>query len=156
VNKITPFLWFDDNADEAVKFYASVFKDTKIGRTMYQPGEAGPGAKVLTIEFRLNGQDFVAMNGGPHFTFNEAVSFVVDCKDQADVDYYWSRLTADGGKESQCGWLKDKYGVSWQITPTILIDLVTGNDPARAKKAFEAMLKMKKLDVQSIRDAAGV
>jgi predicted 3-demethylubiquinone-9 3-methyltransferase (glyoxalase superfamily) len=156
MSRITPFLWYDDKAEEAVQFYASVFKDHKIGRTMRMEHAGIPGGKVLTIEFQLNGQDFVAMNGGPAFRFDEAVSFMVECRDQAEVDHYWSKLTADGGQESQCGWLKDKYGLSWQITPRLLLELVAGKDPVKAKKAFEAMLNMKKIDIQKIRDAAGV
>jgi predicted 3-demethylubiquinone-9 3-methyltransferase (glyoxalase superfamily) len=156
--KITPFLWFDDQAEEAAKFYTSIFKNSRIDKiTRYdKAGEkaAGrPAGSVMTVEFQLQGQDFVALNGGPHFKFTEAVSFVVNCKTQAEVDYFWKKLSA-GGKEVQCGWLKDKYGVSWQIVPTILGELLSGNDRVRSQRVMEAMLQMVKLDIAQLKQAA--
>jgi predicted 3-demethylubiquinone-9 3-methyltransferase (glyoxalase superfamily) len=158
MQKITPFLWFNDNAEEAVKFYTSVFKKSKIGK-IARYDEAGekaagrPAGSVMTIEFEIEGQDFIALNGGPHFKFNEAVSFVVSCKTQTEVDYYWNKLSADG-KEVQCGWLTDKYGLSWQIVPTILGELLTSNDAAKSQRVMEAMLKMVKLDIKKLQAAA--
>jgi predicted 3-demethylubiquinone-9 3-methyltransferase (glyoxalase superfamily) len=159
MQKITPFLWFDDNAEEAVKFYTSIFKNSKIGK-IARYDEAGekaagrPAGSVMTIEFRLEGQEFVALNGGPHFKFTEAISFVVSCKTQAEVDYYWNKLTADGGKEVQCGWLKDKYGLSWQVVPTILPELLSDKDAAKSQRVMEAMLQMVKLDIKKLKQAA--
>ena len=158
MQKITPFLWFNDNAEEAVKFYASVFKNSKIGKIARydKAGEkaAGrPAGSVMTIEFKLEGQEFVALNGGPHFKFTEAISFVVNCKTQAEVDKYWKKLSA-GGKEVQCGWLKDKYGLSWQIVPTILGELMSSKDAAKSQRVMEAMLKMVKLDIRKLKQAA--
>jgi predicted 3-demethylubiquinone-9 3-methyltransferase (glyoxalase superfamily) len=154
VQKITPFLWFNDNAEEAVNFYCSVFKDSKIEATT-RYGDAGPGPKgsVMTIAFELNGQKFVALNGGPIFQFTEAVSFVVNCADQSEVDHYWEKLTA-GGKEVQCGWLKDKYGLSWQIVPTALPEVLKQTDAKKSQAVMQAMFKMKKLDVAKLREAA--
>jgi predicted 3-demethylubiquinone-9 3-methyltransferase (glyoxalase superfamily) len=155
-NRITPFLWYDTQAEQAAKFYASIFKNSKIGKTArYPEGSPGPAGQVMTVEFTLDGQEFVALNGGPHFKFNESVSFVVNCKDQAEVDYYWDKLLAGGGKPSQCGWLKDKFGVSWQIVPTKMNALFEG-DPARAQRAMQAMLQMVKLDLGKLEEAAGV
>jgi predicted 3-demethylubiquinone-9 3-methyltransferase (glyoxalase superfamily) len=154
MQQITPFLWFNDNAEEAVNFYASIFKDARILEvTRY--GEAGPGpnGSVVTMKFRLNGLEFVALNGGPHYTFTHAVSFVINCENQAEVDHYWDKLI-EGGKPSQCGWLSDKFGLSWQITPTILIKLLQDPDPAKAKRVTEAMLKMVKLDIPKLEEAA--
>ncbi len=158
MQKITPFLWFDDQAEEAVKFYTSIFKKSKIGRIARydKAGEkvAGrPAGSVMTVEFEIEGQKFVALNGGPIFKFTEAVSFVVNCRTQAEVDYYWKRLSA-GGKEVQCGWLKDKYGVSWQIVPTILADLMSTKDAAKSQRVMEAMLQMVKLDIEGLKAAA--
>ena len=158
MQRITPFLWFDSQAEEAARFYTSVFNDSKIGK-IARYDEAGekasgrPAGSVMTVEFQLGGQEFVALNGGPHFKFNEAVSFVVNCKTQAEVDRYWARLSA-GGQEVQCGWLKDKYGVSWQIVPTILGKLLSGNDAAKAGRVMQAMLKMVKLDIKELKQAA--
>lgn len=154
MRKITPFLWFNDNAEEAVNFYASVFEKVEI-RDVARYGDAGPGprGKVMTIAFTLNGQDFVALNGGPVYTFTPAVSFVVDCKTQEEVDQLWHKLTADGGQEVQCGWLTDKFGLSWQIVPTILPELMSG-EPAKAKRVAEAMFTMKKLDIAKLKAAA--
>jgi predicted 3-demethylubiquinone-9 3-methyltransferase (glyoxalase superfamily) len=154
MRKITPFLWFNDNAEEAVNFYASVFEKVEI-RNVARYSDAGPGTKgkVMTIAFSLNGQDFVALNGGPVYSFTPAVSFFVDCKTQEEVDQLWNKLTADGGQEVQCGWLTDKFGLSWQIVPSVLPELMSG-DPARAKRVAEAMFTMKKLDIAKLRAAA--
>jgi predicted 3-demethylubiquinone-9 3-methyltransferase (glyoxalase superfamily) len=157
MQKITPFLWFNDNADEAVKFYTSIFKKSKIGK-IARYDEAGekaagrPAGSVMTIEFEIEGQDFIALNGGPHFKFNEAVSFVVSCKTETEVDYYWNKLSA-GGEEVQCGWLKDKFGLSWQIVPTILGELMSDKDPVKSQRVMEAMLKMVKLDINKLKAA---
>jgi len=150
---ITPFLWFDDQAEEAVDFYLSVFPRSKI-LTVARYGDAGPGPEgtVMTIEFELDGQAFIALNGGPEFTFTEAVSFSIDCKTQEEVDRYWTRLS-EGGQEIQCGWLKDKYGLSWQVNPTVLGEMLADPDPERAKRAMEAMLKMKKIDIPALERA---
>ncbi|MFI5805714.1 VOC family protein [Streptomyces sp. NPDC051561] len=150
----TTCLWFDGRAEEAVDFYLSVFKDSGRGRVL-RYNEAGPGpvGSVVTVEFEINGQKFVALNGGPMFTFSEAVSFQIDCADQAEVDHYWSRLTENGGQESQCGWLKDKFGVSWQVTPVELIDLIGDEDQAAATRATQAMYTMQKIDLAAVRRA---
>ena len=153
MQRITPFLWFDTQAEEAAKFYASVFKGSRVGNvTRY--GEAGPGPKgsAMIVEFELDGQPFIALNGGPHFTFTEAVSFSVACANQTDVDHYWDTLS-EGGKESQCGWLKDKYGLSWQIVPSRLGELMRSPDPAKSKRVMEALLKMKKIDIATLENA---
>jgi predicted 3-demethylubiquinone-9 3-methyltransferase (glyoxalase superfamily) len=153
--KLTTFLWFDNNAQEAVKFYTSIFKKSKAG-AVHRYGEAGPGPKgsVVTAGFTLEGQEFIALNGGPMFKFNESVSFMIHCKTQKEVDYYWKKLLAGGGQESQCGWLKDKFGLSWQVTPDVLLRLLRDKDPARAARATQAMLKMKKIDIKKLQDAA--
>jgi len=153
MQKITPFLWFDNQAEEAVKLYTSIFKNSKIGKVA-RYGDAGPGPKgsVMTIAFELEGQEFTALNGGPVFKFNESISFVVDCKSQQEVDDLWAKLS-DGGEEGMCGWLKDKFGVSWQIVPTVLPELLNDPDPVKAKRVMEAMLKMKKIDIQALRRA---
>ena len=158
MQKITPFLWFNDNAEAAVKFYKSVFKKSKIGKIARYPKgiektTGRPAGSVMTVEFQLEGQEFVALNGGPVFKFTEAVSFVVNCKTQAEVDYYWKKLTA-GGKEVQCGWLQDKYGVSWQIVPMILTELVSGKDAAKAQRVMQAMMQMVKIDIKKLKQAA--
>ena len=152
--QITPFLWFNNNAEEAVNFYVSIFKDAKIMETA-RYGNAGPGPKgsVMTMKFQLNGLEFVALNGGPNYTFTHAVSFVVNCENQAEVDHYWDKLV-EGGKPIQCGWLVDKYGLSWQIVPTALPKLLTDKDPAKAKRVMEAMMKMVKLDIPTLENAA--
>jgi predicted 3-demethylubiquinone-9 3-methyltransferase (glyoxalase superfamily) len=159
MQKITPFLWFNDNAEEAVKFYKSIFKKSRIGRIARydEIGEkvAGrPAGSVMTIDFEIAGQEFIALNGGPHFKFNEAISFVVNCKTQAEVDYFWKKLLAGGGRESQCGWLKDKFGVSWQIVPVILNELLADQDAAKAQRVMAAMLQMVKLDIKKLKAAA--
>jgi len=153
MQQISPFLWFDDQAEEAARFYVSIFKNSKIlGVTRY--GEAGPGPRgsVMTVTFELGGQEFIALNGGPHFKFTEAISFSVDCKTQEEVDEFWRRLS-EGGEEGQCGWLKDKYGLSWQINPTILGEMLSDPDPAKSKRVMEAMLKMKKIDIGRLKQA---
>ena len=148
MNKITPFLWFDNNLEDAVNFYTSVFKNAKILNA-----SKTPDGKYMVASFELEGQRFNGMNAGPMFKFNEAVSFFVDCKDQKEVDYFWDKLTADGGSESRCGWLKDKFGLSWQIIPKQLGELMSGKDPACSKRVWEAMLKMNKIIVKDLQDA---
>jgi len=150
VQKITPFLWFDSQAEAAANFYVSIFNNSRVlGISRY--GEAGPGPKgsVMTVDFELDGQGFTGLNGGPHFKFTEAVSFVVHCKTQEEVDTFWGKLL-EGGQESQCGWLKDKYGLSWQIVPTILAEMLRDPDPQKSKRVMEAMLKMKKIDIAGL------
>src|SRR2546427_1689073 len=151
--KITPFLWFDNQAEEAANFYVSIFKNSKIVNVS-RYGEAGPGPKgsAMTVVFQLDGQEFIALNGGPHFKFTEAISFSVDCKTQQEVDEYWEKLSA-GGKPGQCGWLKDKYGQYSQIVPSILGQLLGDKDPQKSKRAMEAMLKMTKLDIAALQRA---
>jgi len=153
--KIVPNLWFDKEAEEAAEFYTSIFKKSRIvGGTRYPEGSPGPTGEVMTVEWELDGQRFVGINGGPEFKFSEAISLQIDCEDQEEVDYYWDRLTADGGEESVCGWLKDKYGLSWQVVPAGMDELFSDSDPERAKRAMEAMLKMRKLDIAALRSAA--
>jgi len=154
MQKITPFLWFDNQAEEAVKFYTSIFKNSKVG-TIARYGESGPGpaGSVMTAAFELEGQPFVALNGGPIFKFTEAVSFVVNCESQDEVDYYWDNLLK-GGTPSQCGWLKDQFGLSWQIVPTALSKLLSAKDPQKSRRVMEAMLKMVKLDIKTLEEAA--
>ena len=154
MQKITPFLWFDGNAEEAMNFYTSIFKNAKVG-SISRYGEAGPSpaGSVLTASFELEGLQFTALNGGPHFKFNEAISFHVACESQAEVDYFWDRLGA-GGRIQQCGWLKDKFGVSWQIVPTALPRLLGNPDRAKANRVMQAMLQMKKLDIAALEQAA--
>ena len=159
MQKITPFLWYDDKAEEAANFYCSIFKNSKVGKiTRYEGAGAQasgrPEGTVMTVAFELEGQKFTAINGGPHFKFTEAVSFVVNCETQEEVDYFWEKLTADGGKESQCAWLKDKYGLSWQIVPAVLIELLQDKDPAKAQRVMSAMLQMKKIDIATLKQAA--
>jgi predicted 3-demethylubiquinone-9 3-methyltransferase (glyoxalase superfamily) len=156
--KITPFLWFDDQAEEAVKFYTSIFKNSKIGRTLRYRAEAAkasgrPVGSVLTIEFELEGQKFTALNGGPQFKFNESVSFVVHCETQDEVDYFWQKLTADGGQESACGWLRDKFGLSWQVTPTVLIEMLHDKDTKKSERVMNAMMQMQKIDIEKLKAA---
>jgi len=157
MQEITPCLWFDSNAEEAVKFYASVFKKSKIGK-ISRYGEEGyeihgkPAGTVLTVEFELNGQTFTALNGGPLFKFNEAISFQVSCKSQKEVDYYWEKLS-EGGEKGQCGWLKDKYGVSWQIVPTVLGEMLQGKVTKKSERVMKALLQMKKLDIRKLKQA---
>ncbi|HEX9464471.1 MAG TPA: VOC family protein [Alphaproteobacteria bacterium] len=154
MQKITPFLWFDGKAEEAMNFYVSIFKNSKV-LAISRYGDAGPGPKgtVMTAAFELDGQKFVALNGGPQFTFTPAVSFVVDCETQAEVDHFWEKLSA-GGKPNHCGWLTDRYGVSWQVVPTILPRLLTGDDPAKVQRVMQAMMHMDKLDIAGLQGAA--
>lgn len=153
MQKITPFLWFDSQAEEAANFYVSIFKNSKINSIVHY-GKAGPGPEgsVMTVEFQLDGQKFVALNGGPLFKFTEAISFVKNCETQQEVDEYWAKLS-EGGDESMCGWLKDKYGLSWQIVPTALVELLQDKDPEKAKRVMEAMLQMKKIDIKKLKQA---
>ena len=158
MQKITPFLWFDHQAEEAAKFYTSIFKNSKIGKILrYDEASAkaagGPVGSVLTIEFEIEGQKFTALNGGPQFKFNESVSFVVNCETQEEVDYFWEKLTADGGKESACSWLKDKFGLSWQITPRVLIEMLQDKDAEKAARVMKAMLEMDKIDIKKLKEA---
>jgi predicted 3-demethylubiquinone-9 3-methyltransferase (glyoxalase superfamily) len=158
MQKITPFLWFDDQAEEAANFYTSLFKNSKICRIFHHNEEAAektgrPVGSVLTIEFEIEGQKFVALNGGPLFKFNESVSFVINCETQEEVDYFWEKLTADGGEESACGWLRDKFGLSWQITPTVLIDMLHDSDEEKSGRVMQAMLQMQKIDIKALKDA---
>ena len=153
MSKITPFLWFDNQAEEAMQFYTSIFKNSKPGRiTRY--GEGGPGAKgsVMSVTFQLEGQEFMALNGGPHFSFTPAISLFVDCQTQEEVDQLWEKLSG-GGKKERCGWLKDKYGLSWQIIPSALGEMIEDKDPARSKRVIEAMLQMDKIDIPGLRKA---
>lgn len=157
MQKITPFLWFDDKAEEAAKLYVSIFKNSRINNiTRY--GDEGsavagrPKGTVMTVEFILDGQEFVALNGGPHFKFTEAVSFVVNCDTQEEVDKFWEKLS-EGGEKSQCGWLKDKYGMSWQVVPTVLGELFQDQDPKRSERVMKAMLQMSKLDIAALKQA---
>ena len=153
MQKIVPFLWFNDNAEEAMNFYVSIFKNSKLGRvTRY--GDAGPGPKgsVMWCTFTLEGQEFHALNGGPHFKFTQAISLFVNCETQQEVDELWKKLSA-GGREDQCGWLQDKYGLSWQIIPTILGKLLGDKDPVKANRAMQAMLRMKKIDINGLQRA---
>src|SRR3954467_551379 len=153
MHTITPFLWFDGKAEEAAKFYTSIFPKSKI-RHVTRYGDAGPGPKgsVMTVEFRLDGQTFIALNGGPEFRFNESVSFMVHCKTQAGGDRYWKKLTA-GGKEVACGWLKDKYGLCWQIVPTEFFELVSSKDATKSQRVMHAMLNMVKFDIAKLKQA---
>jgi len=153
--KITTFLWFDNNAEEAANFYVSVFKNSRVlSSAPYPEGSPGPKGAVMIVEFELDGQRFTALNGGPHFKFNEAISLLVHCKTQEEVDYYWEKLTADGGQESQCGWLKDKFGLSWQITPDELLKVWFEGDAAKAERVMQAMMGMKKLIIKDLEAAA--
>jgi predicted 3-demethylubiquinone-9 3-methyltransferase (glyoxalase superfamily) len=157
IQKITPFLWFDDKAEEAVKFYVSLFKNSKIG-TITRYGEEGaevsgrPKGTVMTVTFQLEGQAFMALNGGPHFTFTEAISFIVNCGTQQEVDRFWEKLS-EGGEKGQCGWLKDKYGLSWQIVPTVLSKMLNDKDPKKSKRVMKALLQMGKIDIATLRRA---
>ena len=148
MKKITPFLWFDTEAEEAMHFYVSIFKNSKVlGVT------PGPNDRAMSVNFELEGQEFIGLNAGPQFKFNEAISFLVDCKTQEEVDELWEKLTADGGEEGRCGWLKDKYGLSWQIIPTALGEMLSDPNPEKAGRAMQAMLQMNKIDIQGLRQA---
>jgi len=153
MQKITPFLWFDGKAEEAARFYTSVFKNSKLlSVSRYGEGGPGPQGSVMTVAFELDGEKFVALNGGPNYTFSPAVSFVVNCETQQEVDHYWQRLS-EGGEEIQCGWLRDKYGLSWQIVPTVLPELLQDKDAEKRKRVMAAMLKMVKLDIEALKRA---
>ncbi len=156
MQKITPFLWFDDQAEEAAKFYASIFKNSKVERILRYGEEAAektgrPKGSAMTVEFELGSQQFVALNGGPLFKFSEAISFVVNCETQEEVDYFWEKLS-EGGEKSRCGWLKDKFGLSWQVVPTVLIELT--HDAAKSEKVMNAMMQMDKIDISKLKRAA--
>jgi predicted 3-demethylubiquinone-9 3-methyltransferase (glyoxalase superfamily) len=157
MQKITPFFWFDDKAEEAASFYTSIFKNSKIVN-IARYGDAGaavtgrPKGTVMTVAFQLEGQEFVALNGGPQFKFTEAISLVVNCQTQEEVDEYWKKLS-DGGQEVQCGWLKDKYGLSWQIVPTVLGEMLSDRDPKKAERVMKAMLQMKKIEIKGLKQA---
>ena len=159
MQKITPFLWFDDKAEEAANFYVSLFKNSKVG-DIARYDEAGakasgrPSGSVMVVEFQLEGQEFVALNGGPHFKFTEAISFVVNCETQEEVDEFWEKLS-EGGQEGQCGWLKDKYGLSWQVVPTVLTEMLKDKDPQKSQRVMKAMLQMKKIDIPTLKQAYG-
>jgi predicted 3-demethylubiquinone-9 3-methyltransferase (glyoxalase superfamily) len=151
---IVPNLWFDNQAEQAAQFYTSVFPNSRLGAiARYPEGAPGPAGEVMTVEFELDGTKFIGINGGPQFPFSEAVSFLITCADQAEVDYYWERLT-DGGEQSQCGWLRDRFGLSWQVVPGGMDELFADPDPERAQRAMQAMLGMRKLDVAALRRAA--
>jgi predicted 3-demethylubiquinone-9 3-methyltransferase (glyoxalase superfamily) len=154
MEKISTFLWFDNQAEEAVNFYTSLFKNSKKG-LMSRYSEAGPGpaGSVMTATFELEGRPFIALNGGPHFKFTEAISLVINCESQQEVDYYWDGLLGGGGTPSQCGWLKDKYGLSWQVVPTILLKFLADKDRDRAKRVTQAMMKMVKIEIKALEDA---
>jgi predicted 3-demethylubiquinone-9 3-methyltransferase (glyoxalase superfamily) len=153
--KITPCLWFNYNAEEAVNFYVSVFKNSRIlSMSHYGPNMPGPEGAVLTIEFELDGQRFTALNGGPDFKFNESISLMVACNTQAEIDEFWEKLTADGGKEIECSWLKDKYGLAWQIVPANLSELISSGDQAKTNRVMAAVMTMKKLDIAKLQAAA--
>lgn len=154
MQKISPFLWFDGKAEEAANFYVSIFRNSKIASVMHY-GEAGPGPKgsVMGVTFQLDGQEFMAINGGPQFTFSPAISFFVKCETQAEIDHFWDKLLAGGGKTQQCGWLTDKYGVTWQIVPTVLGELLQSKDAEKSQRAMRAMLQMVKLDIAALQKA---
>jgi predicted 3-demethylubiquinone-9 3-methyltransferase (glyoxalase superfamily) len=155
MQKITPCLWFDDQAEEAARFYTSIFKNSKIGKiTHYGEGAPRPKGSVLTVSFQLDGQEFLALNGGPLYQFTEAISLLVNCKTQRELGRLWEKLS-EGGKDLQCGWLKDKYGVSWQIVPTVLADMWSDPDPARTARVMQALMGMQKLDIKALKKAYG-
>jgi predicted 3-demethylubiquinone-9 3-methyltransferase (glyoxalase superfamily) len=153
MQRITPFLWFEHQAEEAANFYVSIFPNSRVGKiTRYGNAGPGPPGSVMTVEFQLDGLTFVALNGGPTFKFTEAISFVVNCETQEEIDAYWDRLSA-GGSDLQCGWLKDKFGLSWQIVPTVLPQILSNPDPNKAQRTMKAMLGMKKLDIRALKEA---
>src|SRR5437867_7452601 len=155
MSKISPFLWFDNQAEEAAHLYVSLFKNSKVvTTTRYSDAGPGPKGSVMTVEFELAGQRFIALNGGPQFKFTEAISFSVDCKTQQELDAFWEKLSA-GGEPGPCGWLKDKYGLSWQINPTVLGEMLSDPDPAKANRVMEAMLKMTRIDIPALKRAYG-
>lgn len=153
MQKITPFLWFDNQVEEAINFYTSVFKDSKI-LSVAKYGKEGPGPEgtVMTAKFMIGGQEFVALNGGPQFTFSEAISFVINCENQEEINYYWDKLS-EGGEEQGPGWIKDKYGVSWQVVPVILTEMLSDEDPLKSQRVMAAMMQMMKLDIKTLKDA---
>ena len=158
MKKINPFLWFDSEAEEAAKFYVGIFKNSKIGKVARYPKEAAekigrPPGSVMTVEFTLDRVDFVALNGGPQFKFTEAISFSVNCETQDEIDYFWEKLSADGGSTGPCGWLKDKFGLSWQVSPVVLGDMLADQDAARAERVMAAMLDMEKIDIAALNRA---
>lgn len=154
MKRITPFLWFDNNAEEAANFYVSVFPNSKVLRvTRYGDTGPGPAGSVMTVDFDLDGEEFVGLNGGPKDKFNWAVSFVVNCETQEEVDYYWDKLSENGGEKSRCGWLKDQFGLWWQITPTILTEMIGDKDPEKAQRVMQAMMKMDKIEIEPIKRA---
>jgi predicted 3-demethylubiquinone-9 3-methyltransferase (glyoxalase superfamily) len=152
--KVSTFLWFDKNAEEAVNFYVSAFKNSNVRKTVHY-GDEGPGPKgsVMTIDFQLDGQEFTALNGGPQFKFTEAISLVVHCGTQDEVDYFWEKLS-EGGEKVECGWLKDKFGLSWQIVPDVLLELLQDDDPKKSQRVMKALMQMKKLDIEGLKQAA--
>jgi predicted 3-demethylubiquinone-9 3-methyltransferase (glyoxalase superfamily) len=155
IQKIKPFLWFDTHSEDAAKYYVSIFKNSKVLEVArYPEGGPAPAGSVMIVSFELEGMQFVALNAGPLFKFTEAISFVVTTESQEETDYYWNKLTADGGKESDCGWLKDKFGLSWQITPKALIDLLSGSDKQKAARVMAAMMTMQKIDIAALQRAA--
>jgi predicted 3-demethylubiquinone-9 3-methyltransferase (glyoxalase superfamily) len=154
MKKITPFLWFDSQAEEAVKLYTSLFPNSRVlETTRYSEGAPGPAGTVMTVNFELNGQEFTALNGGPEFKFTEAVSFVIHCEDQAEVDRYWEKLS-EGGEQQPCGWVKDRFGLSWQVVPTVLFELLQHPDPEKAKRVMQTMLQMRKLEIGPLQESA--
>jgi predicted 3-demethylubiquinone-9 3-methyltransferase (glyoxalase superfamily) len=155
MQKITPFLWFDKEAEEAATFYCSIFKNSKMLKTARYSADAGPWPKggVISVQFELDGQEFIALNGGPQFKFTEAISFTVSCKDQADIDHYWDNLLAGGGQESRCGWLKDRYGLSWQVNADVLGEMLADKDARKAKRVMEAMMQMNKIEIRKLKEA---
>jgi predicted 3-demethylubiquinone-9 3-methyltransferase (glyoxalase superfamily) len=159
MKKINPFLWFDSEAEEAANFYVGIFKNSKISKIARYPKEAAekigrPPGSVMTIEFKLDGVEFVALNGGPMFKFTEAVSFIVNCETQGEIDYFWEKLSADGGSTGRCGWLKDKFGLSWQVNPVVLGDMLADKDAAKAERVMNAMMEMDKIDIAALERAA--
>ena len=153
MQKITPFLWFDNQAEEAMNFYTSIFKNSKIGKvSRYPEGGPGPAGQVMTATFELNGQEFIVLNGGPQFHFTEAISFLVNCETQEEVDDFWEKLS-EGGQKSQCGWLKDKYGLSWQIVPKALGEMMADKDVEKSKRVMMAMMQMSKIDIKALKQA---
>src|SRR5262245_41810044 len=152
--KITPFLWFDNQAEQAAKFYTSLFENSKVTSiTHYGPDGPGPQGSVMTVDFTLEGREFTALNGGPHFKFTEAVSFVIHCRTQKEIDFYWDKLSKEGTIQ-QCGWLKDRYGLSWQIVPNVLLELIQDKDAAKVRRVMQAMMQMVKIDIGKIEEAA--
>ena len=158
MQKISAFLWFDSQAEEAAKFYVGIFKNSKLGRITRYDDEVAekigrPAGSVMTVEFQLEGVEFVALNGGPQFKFTEAISFSVNCETQDEIDYFWEKLSADGGSTGPCGWLKDKFGLSWQISPVVLGDILADKDPAAAGRVMKAMMEMEKIDIAALKKA---